>query len=1002
MSHHDEHRAPPSPDAHAAVDNAPGVTEYWRSPDPRDEPEPAPAVPGALTLSRRGFLATLGAGASAVGLGGCVRRPLEKILPFAERPEDRIPGKPVFYATALEAGGSVLGLLVESFDGRPTKIEGNPKHPASLGAASAWAQAAVRDLYDGDRSTAPTRAGVAGSWDDFWAFADPLVEAARQRRGEGLALLLRDTPSPTLRRLVAEARAALPRARVFVHDEAQPRGADEALRTLEGPGARVHLRLDRAAVIVAVDADLLGVERDAVRHAHDFAAGRRLTGPDAAMNRLYAVEASLSLTGMSADHRLPLAASQAEPFLRALAHELVTVQGVALPPGAPTRLVAPTPPSLAPTATRFVRAVARDLVAHRGRSVVAVGARQPAAVHALAYLVNLALGNVGTSVVLTRDADAGPAPEPLAALAAALGGGQVETLVILGGNPVYEAPADLGFEQALGRARTTIHLGLRADETGQRCTWQLPATHGLEAWGDLRAADGTAAVVQPLIAPLFDGRSEIEVLARLLGQRDARGYDLVRATWRAVAPEPDFESRWSRWLADGVIAATAAPAATPAPRLGDLAGLLAAPRAPTTGALEADFRLDHSVCDGRYANNAWLQELPDPVTKLVWDNAALLGPATAAALGVTTGDVVALQARGRRLEIPAFVQPGQAEGTVGLPVGYGRSAAGRHGNRRGVNANLLRVSASPWFDGGVTATKAGTRQRLATTQRHGDMEGRPIIRSATREEYRRDPAFATRPDPAGPAPKSLWRDPSPRTGQQWGMAIDLSVCTGCSACVVACQAENNVPVVGKDQVLRHREMHWLRIDRYYKGAPDAPEVAIQPVPCMQCENAPCEQVCPVAATNHTPHGLNDQVYNRCIGTRYCSNNCPYKVRHFNFYDYNEGLSILDQMYQNPDVTVRGRGVMEKCTYCVQRINEATIAAKRDGKADGKVPDGGIVPACQQTCPVGAIVFGDVNDPASRVSRLKRDERSYSLLGELNTKPRTTYLAKVRNPNPELA
>jgi Fe-S-cluster-containing dehydrogenase component len=1005
MSHSDEHTGssrPLPPDAHAAPGNAPGVTEYWRSPDPHDD-GPDPAAPATdlrdLTVTRRGFLATVGAGAGALGLSGCVRRPLEKILPFSERPEDRIPGKPVFYATALQAGGSVLGLLVESFDGRPTKVEGNPKHPSSRGAASAWAQATVRDLYDGDRARGPSHSGAAVSWDDFWAFADPLMQSARERRGEGLALLFRDTPSPTLRRLIADARAALPQARVFVHDEGRAVGAEAALDAIEGEGTRARLRLEKAAVILAVDADLLGVEADAVRHAADFAAGRRLTGPGDAMNRLYAVEASLSITGMNADHRLPLPASQAEGFLHALAHELFTSQGVARPAAFGDLA----PPPLSPAAARFVRVVATDLAAHRGASLVAAGARQPAAVHALAYLVNLALGNVGRTVVLAREAPPAPAPEPLPALAGALAAQQVETVIIFGGNPAFEAPTDQRFAEVLGRARNAIHLGLRVDETGRRCGWQLPLAHPFEAWGDLRASDGTVSVVQPLIAPLFDSRSEIEVLARLLGQRDARGYDLVRATWSAAAPGPDFDRRWNGWLAEGVIAGTASPDVAPAPRLPALVGLLASARAPASRGLEADFRLDPSVYDGRYANNAWLQELPDPVTKLVWDNAALVGPATAAELGVTTGDVVALEARGHRLEIPIFVQPGQADGTVGLPLGYGRTAGGHHADGRGFNVNLLRDSTAPWFDRRLTATKVGRRHRLATTQRHGDMEGRPIVRSATLAEYRRDPGFAPKQTPPGPAPRSLWKEPNARDGQQWGMAIDLGVCTGCSACVVACQSENNVPVVGKAQVLRFREMHWIRIDRYYKGTPEAPEVAIQPVPCMQCENAPCEQVCPVAATNHNPHGLNDQVYNRCIGTRYCSNNCPYKVRHFNFYNFNklnEEESLLDQMYRNPDVTVRGRGVMEKCTYCVQRINEAVIAAKRDG--DGTVADGVVQPACQQTCPVGAIVFGDINDPKSRVSQLKAQSRNYALLEELNTHPRTTYLAKVRNLNPELA
>ncbi|HEY3358301.1 MAG TPA: hypothetical protein VGQ83_33945, partial [Polyangia bacterium] len=663
------------------------------------------------------------------------------------------------------------------------------------------------------------------------------------------------------------------------------------------------------------------------------------------------------------------------------------------------RLASGTPPA----AARWLAPVARDLLKHRGRSLIVVGERQPAAVHALTLALNAALGNLDHTVALVPDPVAALEAEPLASLAAALGGGAIDTLLVLGGNPVYEAPADLSFAAALGKARVTIHVGGRADETGARCTWHLPVSHPLESWGDLRATDGTVAIVQPLIAPLFDTRSEIEVLARLLGRKDARGYDLVRATWQQQHPGPDFDRRWNVWLADGVVGDSAAPPT--ALRLDGAAVARAVATAPAAAALgpgdlELDFHVDRSLLDGRYANNAWLQEWPDPVTKLVWDNAALVGPQTAKALGVKTGAVLALGYRGRALQAPVFVQPGQAEHTVSLALGYGRAAAGRHGDGKGVNANALRDSTAPWFDRGLTASPVLATYQLATTQRHGEMEGRPVLREATHAQYQATPDFAARQAPPHPPLKSLWKKPNPEGGHQWGMAIDLTTCTGCSACVLACQAENNIPVVGKDQVLRYREMHWLRIDRYYKGSAEAPEASVQPIPCMQCETAPCESVCPVVASVHSPEGLNDQVYNRCIGTRYCSNNCPYKVRHFNFYNFNENLTLLDQMYKNPEVTVRGRGVMEKCTYCIQRINAGKIAAKRAGTDE--IRDGAITPACAQTCPADAIVFGDLNDPKSRVAQLKAGNRNYALLEELNTQPRTTYLAKLRNPNPELA
>jgi molybdopterin-containing oxidoreductase family iron-sulfur binding subunit len=652
-------------------------------------------------------------------------------------------------------------------------------------------------------------------------------------------------------------------------------------------------------------------------------------------------------------------------------------------------------------ADAWIDALSGDLLSARGRSLIVAGRRQPPAVHAAVLALNAALGNLGQTVTLHEMPDAERSRgADLERLIVAMREQKVRCLVILGGNPVYDAPADLEFRAAIKRVGQVVHLGAYRDETGAPATWHLPQAHYLESWGDASAVGGVTSVVQPLIAPLYVGRSVVELLGLMVYGEHRPGHDLVRETWQGRLGELDFEQRWRRVLHDGLLADSASPEIQT--KIGDGLGELfraARGEAATVDDLEIVFQSSPAVFDGRYANNGWLQELPDAVTKLTWDNAALLSPATAEALGVGSQDVVRLSYRDRQLEMPVWIVPGQCDHTVAVSLGYGRERGGRIAAGRGFDTYLLRTAAAPDFDRGLRLAGAGRTYKLAQTQDHGSMEGRAVFREASLAEFREHPAFAREMDVESPPLESLWTDHSYATGYQWGMTIDLNTCTGCNACVTACQSENNVPIVGKERVDEGREMHWIRVDRYFTGTPEDPQTVFQPVPCMQCENAPCEQVCPVAATVHDQEGLNTMIYNRCIGTRYCLNNCPYKVRRFNFFNFTKDTPEVQKMAYNPDVTVRSRGVMEKCTYCTQRINAAKIQAKLQGR---EVADGDIQTACEQACPSQAITFGNIRDSQSRVSLLKQQDRDYVMLGELNNRPRTSYLANLRNPNPDLA
>jgi MoCo/4Fe-4S cofactor protein with predicted Tat translocation signal len=992
------------------LNNTPAATpapatgpEYWRSLDQladtpefrqwveREFPEDAAAVLDGK--SRRSMLKIMAASFGLAGLAAC-RRPEYRLAPQARGREDYIPGSPYNYTSVFSLGGHASGLVVQTYEGRPTKIEGNPDHPDSLGAASALAQASVLGVYDPDRSKAVLEGGKESSWEKFEAAAKGLSLGD----GSGLRFLSETVVSPTLQSQRADALKKWPKAK-WVEYESIARDNERAGAMLAfGQAVNVHPQFDKAKVILSLDCDFLGVDWPTPLATKLFSKNRRVESEEdlEKISRLYVVESQFSLTGANAEHRLRMRGGEVPQFAADLAAALSA------------------PPAGNDKRGKFLAALAKDLKAAGKEALVVAGPRQPAVVHSLAHQMNQTLGGAGSTVTYTKAStadrvDAGV--DAIKTLTGEMTGGQVSTLVILSGNPAYTAPADLQFAAALAKVANSIHLGPEDDETAAAAKWHLPEAHYLEAWSDAQSTDGTVAIQQPMIDPIFGGKSAIEVMAVLLDSKDRKGYDLVKNYWTSQWPAAARENTWRKTLNDGVVAGTKAAEVKPT---------VDSKRVPTTSpasgsGIEIGFIPGAATWDGRFANNAWMQEAPDPITKLVWGNAALISPAMAREKGWKDGDMVALSRGNMKLEAAVMVQPGHADNAVTISLGFGRPRAGSVGKDVGFNAGLIRTSDSFWFGQGFTITATGDKQILGNTQEHGSMQEpelisgrktvtRPLVRETTIEEYKKDAkvieAMNEVPELDSVYPQLKWE------GLQWGMAIDLGSCTGCNACVVACQAENNVPVVGKDQVMRGREMHWLRMDRYYVGSVDDPRAVEQPIPCMQCENAPCENVCPVQATTHSPEGLNDMAYNRCVGTRYCANNCPFKVRHFNFLDWHKNFlerrriePELMSMVYNPDVTVRMRGIMEKCTYCVQRIQEARIATKTDGRRE--FTGEGVVTACQQTCPADAIAFGNINDPNSKVAKLKKQERNYAMLAELDVRPRTTYLGRLRNPNPEL-
>ena len=1056
-----------------AADGQPAV---WRSPEARaghaqvqkirqSEQHPgADDLSGADGPSRRTFMKVMGASMAMAGLTGC-RRPQEKILPYARKPEQVIPGVANYYATAFPMGGAgvVQGLLVESHEGRPTKVEGNPEHPVSQGATDVFAQASVLNLYDPDRARAVrvrSGAGVASqasSWADFIAFA----RRARQTGGfgAGTVVLAEPSSSPTLQRLREQMEGAGARWITYraTGDDAARLGLNGAL----GRSLRPAYDYEDAAVIVSFDADFLGAEDpNSVQNSRGFARSRKLDRPGG-MSRFYIAESQYSTTGGMADHRKRMKASRIPGFAAAVAAGLGQSTGYR---------------GQHYDADPMVAAIVRDAQASGGRALFVAGPTQPPAVHALCARLN---GQFGGSVVRYYDAGEGAQiqtqAEAMQQLVREMAGGRVRTLLTVGVNPAYDAPAELQFAEAMAQVPTSIALSTHRDETARLATWHLPRTHYLEMWGDGRAYDGTLSVIQPLIAPLYaDAHSEIEVVNLLATGEETSGYDLVRETMRGQLPGGAFEDAWRTVLHDGYVPGTQYPTVQGA----SASGIVPFAEVSEADEIELVVRLSPTLYDGAFSNNAWMQETPHPVTKVTWDNTAIMSRATAARLGVEVEydagahevGTVAIQApNGLAVTLPVWIQPGHPDDSVTVQMGYGRLydsdrifeepgllqrmglsfdtdystdvygfrpvSMGMGATSEGVGQNVapLRGLGYDSVIPAVAISAAGGEHMIATTQDHGAMEGRPLVRMANVEQYAQNPEVFEEMEPL--IEDVPWEEYPPIWGEsnsaasqevigdalysehQWGMAIDLNACSGCNACVVACQSENNIPVVGKDQVARGREMHWLRLDRYYVGGVSPAEpyeagfneegndysddnvgMVTQAMMCQHCEYAPCESVCPVAATVHSPDGVNVMAYNRCVGTRYCSNNCPYKVRRYNFYNWTKTLPIEVQMQQNPNVTVRYRGVMEKCSYCMQRIRKANSYAHIEHRP---IRDGEVKTACQQACPADAIVFGDVSDRTTKVSQMQREGRSYQALAYLNVKPRTYYMARLRNPHPGL-
>jgi molybdopterin-containing oxidoreductase family iron-sulfur binding subunit len=928
----------------------------------------------AAGLDRRTLLKLMGASLALANLAACTKP--QEIVPYVDQPENLIPGRPLFYATTLSDSGYGLGAIVESHEGRPTKIEGNPDHPASLGATDAVMQAAVHSLFDPERSRTPLKNGEPASYGDFLRDMSGLSAALGASKGTGTAVLIEATTSPTMKAQLQALRKRFPALHIYRHDPLVTPSSEDATRAVFGKALVPVYRLDRADAMLSLDADFLGEGPGRLAYAHDFAARRRVRKVGDGMSRLYAVESTPTITGAAADHRKAVRPSEMDG-VAAAANAALAEEGAlpsAVDPG-------------------WLEASIRDLQAAGRNALVVPGPQQSSFVHAVALAANARLGALGNTVHLIEAPHDQPVDGDLAELCHSITSGETDTVIVLAANPLHTTPAGLDVHAAFSRLKLLVHWGVYRDETAALAHWHIPAAHDLESWSDRRAFDGTVSLVQPLILPLFGGRTVHEILAAIGGTFDQSALALLRAAW----VDRLDETGWKKALQDGVIAGTATSPADVSSLATDLGGLK--PRSVARG-LEIRFVADPFLRDGRHANSSWLQELPRPLTKIVWGNAALMSPSEAARQGVESGRVVNVARAGFDVDAPVWIVPGHPDGSVTLSLGFGRKSGEVAGMAKGYDAFRLRTADTPWFAEGVELTRRDHVEPPVTTQHHHAMEGRHLVRHASLGEFRNDPRFARGGLPPARS-ESLYPD-WPYDEEAWGMSIDLSACIGCMACVAACQAENNIATVGPQQCELGHEMHWLRVDRYYEGLADDPQTVFQPVPCMHCEKAPCEIVCPVNATVHTHDGLNAQVYNRCIGTRYCSQNCPYKVRRFNFLQYrsfDKEEAGPEQAARNPDVSVRSRGVMEKCTYCVQRISEKRIQAQIENR---QIADGEVVTACQQACPTQAITFGDVNKKASKVAQEKAAPHSYALLEELNTRPRTTYLGKVSNPDVGLA
>ncbi|WXH31038.1 hypothetical protein WA016_05013 [Myxococcus stipitatus] len=988
-----------------------GTSEYLEETRPEF---PAGADLPPTGFVRREFMQLLGASLALAGATACSTRPPdEKLVPYTKTPPELTPGNPLHYASAMTLSGNTSGLLITAREGRPVKVEGNPEHPINQGAACTFEQAWLLSLYDPSRARVLRQGKTPRAQRTLSESISALVnKAGTENGGKRIRFLTEANGSPTATDVRANIAKKLPQAR-FVSAPSYQDTQAETLRALFGGQAVSALyNFAQANVVLSLDADFLESCPGNLRNIRDFA--NRRDPRMGELNRLYMAEARFSITGGMADHRLRMKSQEvlglAAAVAQAIGGSAASLAGAAAAKSA-----------LDAKHHNWVQAVAADLrAAGPGKSLVIAGERQPAAVHALAHAINDALGNRDQTVTYVQS-PIGEASSQAAvrALVEEIEAGNVDTLVITAYNPVYTLPADVGLAKVLSkdhpnRAKlNVIYTGLYEDETSEHTDWFIPAAHPLETWSDGRAVDGTVAIAQPLIQPLFSGMPELELLGLFLDESPRPAYQMVRDYWQTQGGHAaDFEARWESWVAQGIIENTQTAKVTTAPDFGAAGALVTGYTPPASGDLELNFVLDYKVYDGRFGNNSWLQELPEPITKMTWDNAALISPDTAKALTLAAGDLAELNYAGQKLMVPVWIVPGHADGTITVAMGYGRNGLHEQVAKGvGFNVNPLRTSKALWFDGGATLAKVRGSHKFSLTQTHWRMEDRPLALDMTVTELFKPEALAeherkkveftlhrVKGELKFGVQDNLPAFDYDKEQYKWGMAIDLTRCTGCSACVVACQAENNIPVVGKEQVARSREMNWLRIDRYFTGSESDPKMVMQPVMCVHCEKAPCEYVCPVNATVHSDEGLNDMVYNRCVGTRYCSNNCPYKVRRFNYLHYTAGKTATEKMLMNPDVTVRNRGVMEKCTYCVQRIERARIDARIHKHL---IKEADLKTACQQTCAAQAIVFGSLNDKQQLVSKLHEDFRAYKLLHELGTRPRTAHLIRVRNPNTAL-
>ena len=944
--------------------------------------------------SRRDFLKLMSASMALAGLSACVKQPLQPIVPYVRQPNEVTLGIPLFFASAMPFGVYAAPVLVESHEGRPTKIEGNPEHPASLGGSCVFSQASILDMYDPDRAQTITYLGELSTWGNFTDALKGALNSQHTIQGAGLRILSGPTSSPTMATLMDQVQSTYPRSKWIQWEPVNRDNVHAGAKLAFGDYAETRYDLSKADVILTLDADFLSsCYPGFLYYARQFAS-RRVPEQGGKMSRFYSIQSTPTCTSGKADDRLPVRASEIEGIARAIAAQL----------GAGGSGAA----NLNPEQQKFVAAVVKDLQAHKGAAVVIPGDNQPPAVHALTHAINRALGAPGNTVIYTEPVMVKPADQTAALkdLVGEMNDGKVDLLIILGSNPVYGAPVDFGFADAMNKVPLRMQHSLYNDETTELVHWHVNATHYLEEWGDVRAFDGTASIIQPLIAPLYGGKSQYEFVSALAGSPNTTGYDLVRQYWQDKMKSGDFEAAWRKVLNDGFIPNTALPAKVVAPKGGDI------PPTNVVGAnaMEVIFQPDPLIYDGSRANNGWLQETPKPVMNFCWVNGVLISPNQAKHSGLETGDIVEINVNGRKVRGPIWPQPGHPDNAITVFLGYGRPKSGNVGRDVGFDAYQLRSSDTPSF-AEVSIRKIDSGYVFAHPQgfqyidfsdlppgKSDDLYGRHVVRKATLEDFLKDPDFAQK-EVENPDPETMTLYPNYQyTELKWGMAIDMNKCIGCKTCIVACQAENNIPVVGKEETTRGRQMQWLRVDVYYEGGTENPNMYYQPVPCMQCENAPCEVVCPVGATVHSTEGLNDMIYNRCVGTRYCSNNCPYKVRRFNFLLWQDWSTPQFKMMRNPEVSVRSRGVMEKCTYCIQRIANGRITAEKENRWPR---DGEIITACQQACPAGAIYFGNLNDPNSQVSKIKAQQRNYGLLDDLNTRPRTSYLAVVVNPNPDI-